>query len=107
MSPEERVSYALVEMRVQDEGQHQNGRLDLSELGLTSLPALLGDLSDLQTLDLSHNKLTHLADWIGNFNGLKTLRLSDNHLTSLPESLGNSAAYKRLSFQPISSLTFR
>ena len=90
----------IAEARIQGALGEQAGRLDLSELGLTSLPESLGKLSGLQTLYLSGNQLTSLPESLGKLSGLQKLDLSGNQLTSLPESLGKLS-------EPANALPFR
>ena len=63
--------------------------LDLSANELTSLPAEIGNLSQLTTLYLQYNELTSLPSEIGNLFQLTNLYLFDNELTSLPSEIGN------------------
>jgi len=72
-------------------------KLNLSELGLTSLPSEIGNLINLTELNLSKNKLTSLPNEIGNLINLQKLYLSggivgwgryDNQLISLPPEIG-------------------
>ncbi|MFQ3455887.1 NEL-type E3 ubiquitin ligase domain-containing protein [Bradyrhizobium sp. UFLA01-814] len=58
-------------------------RLDLPDLGLTTLPAAFPPA--LQSLDVSHNELVHLPDTLPA--GLRTLTAKGNRLTSLPDAL--------------------
>jgi internalin A len=66
-------------------------RLDLSGVGLTSLPTVIGQLTNLTDLVLSNNQLTSLPTGIGQLNKLSQLDLSDNCLTSLPAEIGQLA----------------
>lgn len=54
---------------------------------LSSLPAELCTLNDLQSLSAAKNSLTALPDALGALGKLKTLNLSHNSLSSLPESM--------------------
>ena len=63
--------------------------LDLSNLGLTSLPASIGKLTELRNLHCPGNQLTSLPESIGNLSHLRTIECSRNGLTSLPDSIGH------------------
>ena len=62
--------------------------LDLSNSRLTSLPAEIGQLSDLVLLNLNNNQLTSLPFELFQLANLAHLYLGDNQLTSLPSELG-------------------
>ncbi len=66
--------------------------LSLSELGLSSIPEQIGELTDLTILDLRSNQLTTLPKRIGNLTALTYLSLGGNQLTTLPESIGGLTA---------------
>ncbi|MEL6553519.1 MAG: COR domain-containing protein [Cyanobacteria bacterium J06621_11] len=61
--------------------------LDLSERGLTELPAELFQIKSLKVLNLSGNQLTTLPNEIGQLNNLSELNLSGNQLTTLPQEI--------------------
>lgn len=63
--------------------------LNLSGLGLETVPASISALTNLGLLDLGKNKLTSLPPGIGELRKLNTLFLEGNRLTSLPRELGN------------------
>ncbi len=63
-------------------------RLDLSGNQLISLPASIGNLSNVTELDLTHNQLNSLPDSIGDLKKLTELNLRNHQLTSLPDSIG-------------------
>ncbi|MFS0516698.1 COR domain-containing protein [Nostoc sp. UIC 10607] len=70
-------------------GQLSNlSHLDLSYTQLTTLPAEIAQLSNLSHLDLSYNQLTTLPAEIGQLSNLKQLDLSYNQLTTLPAEIG-------------------
>ena len=63
-----------------------------------SLPATIGNLSELQVLNLYDNQLMDsLPSSLGNLSRLKVLRLTKNNLTGkIPASLGNLSKLQRL-----------
>ena len=63
----------------------------LSTNELTSLPAEIGNLANLIDLVLDYNSLTSLPAEIGSLTNLTTLWLTFNQLTSLPAEIGNLA----------------
>ena len=70
-------------------GQLQNLQsLDLSENQLSALPEAVGQLQKLQSLDLSENQLSALPDAVGQLDNLQTLNLSYNELGTVPEAIG-------------------
>ena len=75
-------------------------QLDLSGLGLTSLPENL--LNQIQELDVSDNKLTSLPENLPA--SLQYLYVSDNKLTSLPENLPDQLQYLDASKNRLTSL---
>jgi internalin A len=64
-------------------------RIDLSALGLTSLPPEIGSLYELQELYLHENQLTTLPPEIGSLTELMELHLDRNQLTTLPPEIGS------------------
>jgi Leucine-rich repeat (LRR) protein len=62
--------------------------LHLEKIGLTLLPAEIGQLSNLEVLSLKNNELTTLPAEIGQLVQLKSLFLENNPLTSLPAEIG-------------------
>jgi len=62
-------------------------KLDLSQLGIETLPPEIGQLTTLQTLDLSHNELTTVSPQVSDLVHLQILNLSFNQLTILPAAI--------------------
>ncbi|MBS0604618.1 MAG: leucine-rich repeat domain-containing protein [Verrucomicrobia bacterium] len=71
-------------------------KLDLSNLGLHTLPKEIDLLVNLKTLDLSRNRLTDLPDEIGNLKKLTVLDLNKNRLTALPSGVCNLSSLESL-----------
>lgn len=70
--------------------------LDFIFKGLTSLPEVIKDLSNLKTLILRYNQLTQLPDWLGSLRYLETLNINVNNLNKLPASIGLLSSLKEL-----------
>lgn len=62
-------------------------RLDISNVGLTSLPPEIGDLTNLKFLVLSNNKLKSIPAEYGDLVNLEAIYLDHNELTSLPTEI--------------------
>jgi Leucine-rich repeat (LRR) protein len=58
--------------------------LNLSNLGLTALPAEIGQLTNLQILHLANNQLTSLPPEMSQLSNLQVLELEGNPLTMPP-----------------------
>ncbi|MFN6502109.1 MAG: COR domain-containing protein [Nostoc sp. DedQUE01] len=80
--------------------------LDLSNKSLTTVPAEIGWLTNLQFLNLSFNQLSSLPAEIGKLTNLKSLDFSSNQLSSLPAEIGQLTNLQslNLSFNQLSSL---
>ena len=70
--------------------------LDVSSMGLTSLPEGIGDLQALKGLYVGHNQLISLPERIGDLKALEVLYVGGNKLTSLPERIGDLQALEIL-----------
>jgi hypothetical protein len=75
--------------RIKEAYENHHRELDLSYLGLKTLPEFIGNLRVLTGLDVSENHLEHLPESISQLKALSILVLYDNYLTELPETLGN------------------
>lgn len=81
-------AYAEALRRIKQADKDGATDLDLTYLGLTSVPPKIGQLAQLTMLTLHDNKLTSVPTEIGQFTQLTWLHLSDNQLTSLPPEIG-------------------
>ena len=70
----------------------KGGRLDLTGIGLTAVPAEVWELTDLVDLQLSNNRITSLPDAMGNLTALERLGLAGNRLRTLPSGIGGCAS---------------
>ena len=70
--------------------------LSLGSNQLTSVPTEIGKLTDLLVLDLGNNQFTMLPREIGKLTALRVLFLSDNKLTALPTEMSNLTALQTL-----------
>ena len=84
------------ERRIQDAIRSNATKLDLSELGLTTLPKSIGQLTQLQRLFVSHNQLSMLPEAIGQLTQLRNLDISQNQLSTLPEAIGQLTQLRNL-----------
>ncbi len=71
--------------------------LDLSGLGLVTVPVEVSQFSRLQALYLSDNQLSTLPPELGQLASLEELSLFENQLTSLPLELGQLSRLQELS----------
>src|SRR5258708_5771276 len=89
-------AYAEALNRIQCCRKGMQCSLDLSHLGLTTLPPEIGQLKDLTELDLMLNQLTTLPPEIGQLTALTKLDLMMNQLTTLPPEIGQLTALTHL-----------
>ncbi|MEH1900945.1 MAG: COR domain-containing protein [Nostoc sp.] len=80
--------------------------LNLSGQGLTTLPAEIGQLTNLQSLNLYSNQLSSLPAEFGQLTNLQFLHLIRNQLSSLPAEIGQltNLQFLDLSSNQLSSL---
>ncbi len=71
-------------------------RLDLREEGLTTVPAIIGDLSELRELDLSGNRIQSLPSSIGKLSKLTSLDAQNNLITRLPPEITGIYTLRKL-----------
>lgn len=73
--------------------------LNLQNKGLTSLPAEIGNLTQLVKFDVSHNNLTGaLPAEIGRLTKLQILNASDNKLTGIPAEIARLTNLQTIDF---------
>ena len=95
-APEETEGRAEAMRRILAAKKANSADLSLTRLGLSSIPAEIGNLTALRNLLLSHNQLTTLPAEIGNLTALTRLDLYDDQLTTLPAEIWNLTALTRL-----------
>jgi internalin A len=78
----------IAEERIEAARKSKATELNLSGLGLTELPASIGQLTQLHHLHVSDNRLTALPEALGQLTQFQSLDVSGNRLTALPEALG-------------------
>lgn len=76
------------EERIEDALRDNSTSLDLSRLGLDTVPESLTGLTRLTTLYLGGNELSDLPQWFSRLTTLAGLDLSGNRMTALPEWFG-------------------
>jgi internalin A len=96
LEAEAEAAFAKAQQRIQKALESNADTLNLSGLGLTSVPSELGQLANLSALYLSHNQLTSVPSELGQLANLSELYLSHNQLTSVPSELGQLANLSRL-----------
>lgn len=82
--------------RIESCAQTKATVLDLSSLGLASLPPHIGELQHLKQLDLAYNRLTQLPHGLGRLSGLNDLWCAGNLLTRLPGDIIHLRALRTL-----------
>ena len=82
------MSYEEALERIRACKQSGETGLDLSRQDISSLPAEISELTQLQHLDLGRNELITLPPEIGQLTNLQTLDLGGNKLATLPSVIG-------------------
>lgn len=96
MTPEEQDAYDKALRKIEACRRQYGTFLNLSLMGLTSLPPEIGRLSSLTKLLLQDNLLTSLPPELSQVSPLSVLWLYNNQLTSLPPELRNLSRLKHL-----------
>jgi internalin A len=89
-------AYQEAEKRIAAAKRLVSRTLDLSRLGLSSVPPEIGQLASLAVLHLSKNLLISVPPEIGQLGNLTELNLFDNQLTSVPPEIGRLTNLYRL-----------
>jgi len=98
MTKKEQQAYdeALKRIQVCLQLGNEGTYLDLSSIGLTSLPPEIGQLSALTMLDLSGNQFSALPPEIVQLTALTALFINNNQLSVLPSEIGQLTALTTL-----------
>jgi internalin A len=97
MPDDPEVAYRKAEEKIEAARRAGAKALDLSSMGLTSVPEALGELVVLQELYLYHNQLTTLPAEICKLTELTKLWLYNNQLMTLPAEIGDFTSLTELS----------
>ncbi len=81
------VALEIAERRITEWKQQRNNLLDLSFLGLESIPDSVFTLHDLRRISFRNNKLTSIPSAISSLLSLEEIWLANNLLESLPSEL--------------------
>ena len=85
---ENRENIQTAKIRIKECYRESSKELNLSLLGLKSLPAEIRELTNLNSLILGGNQLKALPEEIEKLTSLTWLNLCANHLEALPEQIG-------------------
>jgi internalin A len=83
--------------RIQQATSSKARSIDLSNLGLTTVPEAVRQLDNLRTLDLSGNQITAIPEALRQLANLLELYLGNNQITAIPEAVGHLANLQTLS----------
>jgi internalin A len=88
-TPEEIAEERIAEWKqMRQYSQSHDRYMDLSGLGLKTVPESLRDAHGLGVLDLEANKLSTIPNWLGKLSSLRAVSLNHNNLKKLPEQIG-------------------
>lgn len=98
--------YEVAQQRIASAASSGADKLNLSGLGLKSLPPEIGQLTQLKELYLCDNQLRSLRPEIGQLTKLRELDLKNNQLSSLPPEIGQLTQLQQLDlgYNELSSL---
>jgi len=96
MTPEAKEAYDQALRRIEECRLLRDWALDLTGLGLTSLPSEVRQLEVLEVLSLGNNRLTSLPPEVGQLTVMEALSIGNNQLAGLPPEVGQLTALKQL-----------
>ncbi|MFJ9244154.1 COR domain-containing protein [Streptomyces sp. NPDC101776] len=99
MTDEADRGFAEAERRIAACIRDDANELDLSRLGIRTIPESLTEASRLEVIDLSGNEIRSVPDFLTQLPRLLHLNLGSNHLTSLSDSIGNLTRLRILGLQ--------
>ncbi|HYO62227.1 MAG TPA: COR domain-containing protein [Pyrinomonadaceae bacterium] len=88
LTPEEIAEAYITQWKKTGSDPHLGtGILNVSDLGLVTLPESLRDVEGIQILEANRNRFSTIPDWIGELSSLAALGLDHNNLKKLPEQI--------------------
>lgn len=99
--PDQKEKKGLQKALEKIEEAKQTGAMELQliGMGLTEIPELLTQLTQLKSLDLSDNQISSIPDSIAQLSQLRDLSLGDNQISSIPDSIGQLSQLQDLSLR--------
>ena len=90
-------AYREARQRIGKSVRDGDRQLNLSGLGVTTVPPEIRQLTALTRLDLNNNRLTAIPPEIGQLNALTELYLYSNEITTIPPEIGQLHSLRHLS----------
>lgn len=91
-----KAAFQEAERRIKEAANHSSPELDLSFLGLATLPKSIGDLPKLRILLAYRNRLTVVPNELGNLSRLRLLSFGYNRLRTVPDCIRHLANLEEL-----------
>lgn len=82
--------------RIKEAARKKSRKLDISNLGLTTIPPELFKLTKLEELYLNDNRITAIPDSLGRLVNLDTLFFYNNRITAIPDVFNKLANLRHL-----------
>lgn len=83
--PEDNPKWEEAERRIAEVIKSGSTALDLTSLGLDSLPDSIAELPEMLNLDLGSNRFTEIPEVIGRIRVLRAVRFTDNQIETIPD----------------------